>query len=68
MVYIHPLQGNKTDILTSFDFIHCAMMTKDLRDEKQPGEVKTKISRLVHSYVNSYTSTLHAPEKHRIEF
>ena len=68
MVYIHPLQGNKTDILTSFDFIHCAMMTKDLRDEKQPGEVKTKISCLLHSHVNSYTPTLHAPEKHRIEF
>ena len=28
---IHPLQVNKTDILTMFDFIHCAM-TKDLRD------------------------------------
>ena len=30
---IHPLQVNKTDILTTFDFIHRAM-TKDLRDEK----------------------------------
>ena len=36
---IHPLQVNKTDILTMFDFIHCAM-TKDLRDEKQSGEDK----------------------------
>ena len=60
---IHPLQVNKTDILTTFDFIHCAM-TKDLRDEKQSGEVKTKISNLGHSYVNSYKPTLHALKKH----
>ena len=62
---IHPLQVNKTDILTTFDFIHRAM-TKDLRDEKQSGEVKTKISNLAHSYVNSYKPTLHALKKHRI--
>ena len=62
---IHPLQVNKTDILTTFDFIHHAM-TKDLRDEKQSGEVKTKISNLAHSYVNSYKPTLHALKKHRI--
>ena len=62
---IHPLQVNKTDILTTFDFIHRAM-TKDLRDEKQSGEVKTKISNLAHSYVNSYKATLHALEKHRV--
>ena len=37
-----------------------------LRDEKQSGEVKTKISNLAHSYVNSYKSTLHALKKHRI--
>ena len=41
-------------------------MTKDLRDEKQSGEVKTKISNLAHCYVNSYKPTLHALEKHRI--
>ena len=62
---IHPLQVNKTDTLTTFDFIHRAM-TKDLRDEKQSGEVKTKISNLAHSYVNSYKPTLHALKKHRI--
>ena len=56
---IHPLQVNKTDILTTFDFIHPAM-TKDLRDEKQSGEVKIKISSLAHSYINSYKPTLHA--------
>ena len=62
---IHPLQVNKTDTLTTFDFIHRAM-AKDLRDEKQSGEVKTKISNLAHCYVNSYKSTLHALKKHRI--
>ena len=62
---LHPLQVTKTDILTTIDFIHRAM-TKDLRDEKQSGEVKTKISNLAHSYVNSYKPTLHALKKHRI--
>ena len=38
---VHSLQVNKTDILTTFDFIHRAM-AKDLRDEEQSGEVKTK--------------------------
>ena len=58
----HPLQVNKMDILT-FDFIHGAI-TKDLRDEKQSGEVKTKISNLAYSYVNSYNPTLLALKKH----
>ena len=62
---VHPLQVNKTDILTTIDFIH-RTVTKDLRDEKQSGEVKTKISNLAHSYVNSYKPTLHALKKHRI--
>ena len=60
----HPLQVNKMDILT-FDFIHGAI-TKDLRDEKQSGEVKTKISNLAYSYVNSYNPTLLALKKHWI--
>ena len=62
---IHPLQVNKTDILTTYILIHCAM-TKDLKDEKQSAEVKTKISNLAHSYVKSYKPTLHALRKHRI--
>ena len=41
-------------------------MTKDLRDEKQSGEVKTKISNSAHCYVNSCKPTLHALKKHRI--
>ena len=56
---IHPLQVSKTDILTTFDFIHRAM-TKDLRDEKQSGEVETKIPNLAQCYPNSYKPTLHA--------
>ena len=47
-----------------FDFIHRAM-TKGLRDEKQSGAVKTKISNLAHSYVNSYKPTMHALKEHR---
>ena len=42
------------------------MMAKDLRDEKQSGKVKTKISYLAHSYVNSSKPTLHALKKSRI--
>ena len=61
----HSLQVNKMDILSTFDFIHRAI-PKDLRDEKQSGKVKTKISNLTHSYVNSYKATLHALEKHRV--
>ena len=45
---IYPLQVNKTDTLT-FEFIHRAM-TKYLRGEKQPGEIKTKTSNFSHSY------------------
>ena len=47
------------NILTTFDFIHHET-TKYLKDEKQSGKVKTKISNLAHSYVNSYKPTLHA--------
>ena len=37
-----------------------------MKDEKQFGEVKTKICNLTHSYVNSYKPTLRALKKHRI--
>ena len=43
-------------------------MTKNLRDEKQSGEVKTKISNLAHSYVNSHKPTLHALKEHQTLF
>ena len=35
-------------------------MTKDLRDEKQSGEVKKKISNLAHGYIKSSKPTFHA--------
>ena len=40
---IHPLQINKIDILTTFDFIHGAMTKNDLKDKKHSGELKTKM-------------------------
>ena len=40
---IHPLQINKTDILTTFDFVHGAMTKNDLKDKKHSGELKTKM-------------------------
>ena len=49
---IHPIQVNKTHILATFDFIQGAM-TKYLRNEKQSGEARQKISNLVHSYESS---------------
>ena len=63
---IHSLQVNKTYILTTFDFIHHEM-NRDVRDEKQSGEVKTKISYLAHwcvKCVNYHKLTLHVLKKH----
>ena len=62
---IHPLQINKTDILTNFDFIHCAL-TNDLKDKKRSGELKTKMSRLANSYVNAYKPTQNSLKKHKV--
>ena len=50
----HPIEPrfiNKTDVLTTFDFIHRAM-NKDLKDNRDAGEVKAKLSYLANSYVN----------------
>ena len=47
-----------------FDLIH-HVMTKDLRDGKQSGGVKTKISNLAYSYVNFYKPILHALKTHK---
>ena len=55
----HPIETrliNKTDVLTTFDFIHRAM-NKDLKDNRDAGEVKTKLSYLANSYVNIYKPT-----------
>ena len=37
----HPLQVNETNVLTTFKSAH-RTMTKDLKDEKKSGKVKTK--------------------------
>ena len=42
----HPTEPtliNKTDLLNAFDFIHRAM-SKDLKDNRDAGEVKAKLS------------------------
>ena len=44
----HPLQINKTDTLTTCEFIHRAM-TNGLKDKKHSGELKTKTSHLANS-------------------
>ena len=62
---IHPLQINKTNILTTFDFIHRAM-ANDLKDKKHSGELKTKMSHLANSYVNAYKPTKNSLKKHKI--
>ena len=53
---IEPNFINKTDILSRFDFIH-QTMSKDLKDQKDTGELKAKISYLANTYVNSYKPT-----------
>ena len=63
---IHSLQVSKTYILTTFDFID-QEMNRDVRDEKQSGKVKIKISYLAHwcvKCVNYHKSTLHVLKKH----
>ena len=62
---IEPLHINKTDVLTTFDFIHRAM-SKDLQDVKEAGEVKAKMSYLANTYVNSYKPSKNALRKHKI--
>ena len=62
---IHPIHVNKIDVLTTFDFI-LRTMTKDLKNEKQSGELKTKISNLANTYVNNYRPSKYAMKKHGI--
>ena len=62
---IHPLHVNKTDVLTTFDFI-LRTMIKELKNEKQSGELKAKISNLANTYVNNYRPSKYAMKKHGI--
>ena len=41
-------------------------MTKDLKNEKQSGELKVKLSNLANTYVNSYRLSKYAMKKHGI--
>ena len=55
----HPIEPrfiSKTDVLTTIDFIH-RVMNKDLKDNRDAGEVKTKLSYLATSYVNIHKPT-----------
>ena len=64
----HPIEPrfiNRTDALTTFDFIYRAM-NKDLKDNRDKGEVKTKLSYLANSYVNSYKLTKNLLRKYRV--
>ena len=62
---IKPLYINKTDVLTTFDFIHRSM-SKDLKCEKNAGEVKAKMSYLANNYVNAYKPSKNTLRKHKI--
>ena len=53
---IEPSFINKPDILSTFGFIH-QTMAKDLKDQKDTGEVRAKITYLANIYVNSYNQT-----------
>ena len=52
-------------MLTTFDFIHRAM-NKDIKDNRDAGEVKTKLSYLSNSYANSYKPTRTFLRKYRV--
>ena len=64
----HPIETrfiNKTDVLTKFDFIHRAM-NKDVKDNRDVGEVKAKLSYLGNSYLNSYKWTKAVSQKYTV--
>ena len=64
----HPIEPrfiSKTDVLSTFHFIHRAM-SKDLKGNRDAGEVKIKISYFANSYVNSYKSTKNILRKYRL--
>ena len=62
---VEPNFINKTDILSTFDFIH-QTMSQDLKDEKDTGKVNARMSYLAKTYVNSHKTTKNALRKHKI--
>ena len=59
------LTTEELDVLKTFDFI-LRTMTKDLKNEKQSGELKAKISNLANTYVNNYRPSKYTMKKHGI--
>ena len=63
--FTEPLHINKTDVLTTFDFIHRSM-SKDLKHEKDVGEAKAKKSYLANNNVNTYKPLKNTLCEHKI--
>ena len=63
---IYPLHINKTDLWTTFEFI-LKIMTKDLKHEKQSGELKAKLSNLSNTYANNNRPSKYAMKKQDIK-
>ena len=61
---IELLRINTTDVLTTFDFIHRSTC-KDLKHEKDTGEVKAKIFYLANNYVNTCKPWRNNLRKHK---
>ena len=55
----------KTDILTTFEQIHCSLLC-DLKDERKSGELKATTSNLANMYWSSYKPTQNTLRKHGI--
>ena len=64
----HPIEPKhllKTDILATFEQIH-RPLSRDLKDERNPGELKAMISNLANVYWSSYKPTQNTLRKHGI--
>ena len=62
---IPPRFVNKTDVYATFEVIY-RVLKKDLKHEKDSGEIKSQLSYLASSYVNGYKPTKNTLEKHKI--
>ena len=64
----HPIEPKyllKTDILATFEQIHCSL-SRDLKDERKSGELKATISNLANVYWSLYKPTQNTLGKHGI--
>ena len=62
---IQPKRINKTDIFSTFESIS-RMMIKDLKDEKQSGDLQSKIANMAHNYITSYNPSSETKHKYGI--